>query len=149
FVMEFPIGGDQGAGAADHEGDLVVGVAAVGEDHDAREGREVVLDGTEGMVEATGDLVGLEALEIEAYSLNAVSLSRADVPLLTAAGDVDAPFAEGLDIADDGADAAVEQSEGEVLIAEQTALIAGLGGEAEDAGAAQALDAVGDAGAII
>src|SRR6266481_6661675 len=149
FGVQFPIGGNQGAGAADHEGDLVVGVAAVGEDHDAREGREIVLDGAEGMVETACDLVGLEPLEVEAYGLNAVGLSGADVPLLTAGGDFDPPLEEGLDIADDGADPAVEQSEGEVLIAEQAALIACFGSEAEDAGAAQALDTVSDAGAMI
>ena len=149
LVVEFAIGGDQGAGAADHEGDLVVGVAAVGEEHDASEGREVVLDGAESMVEPAGDLVGLEALQVEANGLNAVGLSGTDVPLLTACGDFDAPFAEFLDVADDGADAAVEQSVGEVFIAEQAALVACFGGEAKDAEAAQALDAVSEADAII
>src|SRR5208282_1100326 len=149
FMVQFPIGGDEGAGPADDEGDLVVGVASVGEDHDASKGREIVLDGAEGMVETAGDLVGLEPLKVEAYGLNAVGLAGADVLLLTAGGDFDPPLSEGLDIADDGADPAVEQSEGEILIAEQPALIACLGGQAKDAGAAQALDAVSDASTMI
>src|SRR5262249_10797151 len=97
----------------------------------------------------TGDLVGLETLEVEADGLDPVGLAGADVLLLAAGRDFDRAAAEGLDIADDGADPAVEQAEREVLIAEQPALIARLGSQAEDAGATQALDAMGQADLII
>ena len=145
LVVELAVGCDQGAGAAHDEGDLVVAVALVGEENDTCECRDVVLNGTERVIETAGDLVGLEALEVESHGLDAVSLAGADVLLLTAAGDVDAALAKGLDIAHDGADAAVEQAEGEVLVAEQAALVAGLGGHAKDAGAAQAVDAMSEA----
>ena len=97
------------------------------------------------MVETAGDLVGLEPLEVEAHGLDAVGLAGADVLLLAAGGDLDLAAAQGLDVADDGADAAVEQAKGEVFVAEQAALLAGLGGHAEDATAAQALDAMSEA----
>ena len=56
-----------------------------------------------------------------------------------------APAAKGLDVADDGADAAVKQSERQVLIAEQPTLVAGLSGQAKDPGTTQALDAISEA----
>ena len=54
-----------------------------------------------------------------------------------------------LDIADDGAEAAVEQAKGKVLVAEQPALFPRLRGDAEDAGAAQAIDAMSEADLIV
>ena len=134
FAVELAIGGDQGAGAAHDEGDLVVGVALVDEEHDTCKCRDIVLNGAEGVIEPAGDLVGLEPLEVEAHGLDAVGLAGADVLLLAAGGDFDLAAAQGLDIADDGADPAVEQAKGEVLVAEQPALLASLGGHAEDAG---------------
>src|SRR5262249_59476553 len=57
--------------------------------------------------------------------------------------------AQGLDVADDGADPAVEQAEREVLVAEQSSLVACLSSQAEDTGAAQALDTMSQADLII
>src|SRR5215472_18036376 len=101
------------------------------------------------MVEAPADLVGLEPSEVEAHRLDTGGLAGADVLLLAPGRDRDLATAEGLDIADDSADPAVEQAEGEVLVAEQSALVACLGGEAEDEGAAQALDAMSQADLIV
>ena len=90
----------------------------------------------ERMVEPAGDLVGLEPLEVEANGLNAVGLPGADVTLLTAGGDFDLPLAEFLDVADDGADAPqLNSRKARSSWLSRAALIAGLGGEAEDAGA--------------
>src|SRR5262249_11344716 len=94
------------------------------------------------VIESAGDLVGFEALDIESHGLDTVSLAGADVLLLAAGGNGDVATTQRLDIADDGAEAAVEQSEGKVLVAEQPALFPRLGGDAEDAGAAQAIDAM-------
>ena len=97
------------------------------------------------MVQTPGDLVGLQSLEIEAQGLNAMGLARSDVLLLAAGGNGDVAAAESLDIANDGTDPAVEKAKREILVAEQPALFACLRGYAEDAGTAQALDAVGQA----
>src|SRR5262249_34662226 len=110
---------------------------------------DIVLDGSEGNVDAPGRPVRLESLRVDAHGLNAVGLAGTDVLLLAPGRDGDLAPAQGPDIADDGADPAVEQAEGEVLIAEESALVARLGGEAEDAGAAQALDAMSQADLIV
>src|SRR5215470_7388018 len=101
------------------------------------------------LIEAACDLVGLEPLEVEAHGLDPVRLPGPDVLLLAAGGDLDPAAAQGPDIANDGPDPAVEQAERQVLVAEQAALLAGLGGRAEDAAASQALDAVGQADLIV
>ena len=139
---ELAIGGDQGAGAAHDEGDLVIAVALIDQERNTCECGDIVFDGTESMVQAAGDLVGLQPLEVEADGLDTVGLAGADVLLLAAARDLDTATAEGIDIAHDGADPAIEQAECEVLVAEQAVLVAGLGGHAQDAGTAQAIDAV-------
>jgi len=87
FVVEFPISGHERAGTADHEGDLVASIALVDEDHNTCKYRDIVLDGTEGMIEAAGDLVGLETSKVEAHGLDAMGLAGADVLLLAAGGD--------------------------------------------------------------
>ena len=71
-----------------------------------------------------------------------VCLAGADILLLSAAGDFELTTAQGLDVTDDGTHAAVEQTEREVLVAEQSSVVASLSREAEDAGTAQALDSV-------
>src|SRR6266851_1851712 len=120
----------------DDKGDLVGAISFLGEEDDAGEGGDVVFDGAEGMVKVAGDFIGLFALEEEAHRLDAVGLTGADVLLLTACGDLDAAAAEGGDVADDGADAAVAEAVGQVFIAEESALVAGLAGQAENAAAA-------------
>ena len=87
--------------------------------------------------------------EKETHGLHAVGLAGADVLLLSAGGNVDLAAAQVLDIADDGTEAAVEQAKGQVLVAEQPALFPCLRGDAEDAGTAQAIDAVIQANQII
>ena len=87
FAEELAIGGDQGTGAADHEGDLIVAITLGHEERNTCECGDIVLNGTEGMIQPTSDLVGLESLEIETHGLDAVGLARADVLLLTAGGD--------------------------------------------------------------
>ena len=149
FAVELAVGRDQRAGAAHDEGDLVIAVALVGEKDDTCECRDVVLNATDRVIETAGDLIGFEALDVESHGLDAVGLAGADVLLLAAGGDGDVAAAQGLDIADDGAQAAVEQAKGQVLVAEQPALFPRLCGHAEDAGAAQAVDAVSEADLII
>ena len=149
FAVEFAVGRDQRAGAAHDEGDLVIAIALVGEKNDTCECRDVVLNATDCVIEPAGDLVGFEALDVESHGLDAVGLARADVLLLAAGGNGDVAATQGLDIADDGAEAAVEQAEGKVLVAEQPALFPRLCGDAEDAGAAQAVDAMIEADLIV
>ena len=83
--------------------------------------------------------------EEKAHGLDAMCLAGADILLLSAAGDFELATAQGLDIADDGTDAAVEQTERQVLVAEQPSLVASLSRQAEDAGATQALDSISQA----
>ena len=101
----------------------------------------IVLNGTERMIETACDLVGLQPLEVEADGLDAVSLPGADILLLAAAGDLDTALPEDIDIAHDGPDTAIEQAEREVLVTEQAVLVAGLGSHARMR-AAKAVDAV-------
>src|SRR5260370_33823979 len=68
-------------------------------------------------------------------------LARSDVLLLSPCGHRDAAAAQDLDVADDGTQATVERAEGEILVGEETALLAGLGGESENTTAAQSRDA--------
>jgi hypothetical protein len=56
---ELPVGPDQGGGAVDDEGDLVIAIALAGEEDDARKGSEIVFDGTERVIKIVSDLVGL------------------------------------------------------------------------------------------
>ena len=60
------------------------------------------------MVESAGNLIGFLALEEEANGLYAMGLSGTDVLLLAARGDLDAATAQDGDVADQGAEAAVE-----------------------------------------
>ena len=147
--VKLAIGGNQRGGAANDKGDLVIGVPLVGEDNYTCECSYVVLNGAESVIQSASDFVGLEALEVETHSLDPVGLAGADVPLLAAAGDFDLAAAQGLNIAHDGADTAVEQAKRQVLVAEQPALLAGLGSQPQDAGAAQALDAILQAELVI
>jgi len=78
-----------------------------------------------------------------------MGLAWSDVLLLTTRRDFDVALTEDTDIADDGANAAVEQAEGEVFIAEQAALVAGFGRDPQNASAAQAVHAMGQADAVI
>jgi hypothetical protein len=94
------------------------------------------------MIEPEGDLLRFESLEIEADGLDAVRLSGTDVLLLAAAGHGQSLAAEVLDIADDGAYAAVEEPQGEVLVGEQGALLPGLAAESKDARPAKSLGAL-------
>ena len=97
------------------------------------------------MVQSPGDLIGLVTHQKKPHGLHAVCLAGADVLLLSPAGDLELAAAQGLDIADDGTHSAVKQTERQVLIAEQPSLVACLSSQAQDAGAAQALDSVSDA----
>jgi hypothetical protein len=142
---ELAIGGDQRAGAAHDEGDLVIAIALIDQERNTCECSNIVLDGTESMVQAAGDFVGLQPLEVEADGLDTVGLAGADVLLLATARDLDTSLPQGIDIAHDGTDPAIEEAEGEVLVTEQAVLVAGLGGHAQDAGTAQAINAVFDA----
>src|SRR5262249_49644911 len=108
FDGEFAIAGDQGAGAADHERDFIIDVMFVDKDCYTCKCRDIVLNGAESVIESTGDFVGLMALKVEADGEHAVSLAGADVPLLAAAGNFDLTAPQGLNIADDGAHAAIE-----------------------------------------
>jgi hypothetical protein len=108
LFVQLPIGGDQGGGAMNDKSDLVSTITFLDEEDDAGEGGHVVLDGAEGMVQLAGDFVGLLALEEQAHGLDAVGLTGTDVLLLTARGDLETAATEGSDIADDGADTAVE-----------------------------------------
>jgi len=148
-LEELAIGGDEDAGAAQEKSDLVIFVAFLHEQSDSGKSRNVVFDGGERMIKSSGDLVGFVALEIETNGLNAMGLSGPDVLLLAARGDFDVALAKCLDIANDGADAAIEQSVGEIFVAEQAALIARFGGHAEDAGAAKSFDLEGESRLII
>ena len=127
-LVELPVAGHEGSGAMDDKSDLVRSITLLGEKDDAGESGHVVLDRAQGVVKLAGDLLGLLALEEEAHRLDAVGLAGADVLLLTARGDLQAAAAEGGDVADNGADAAVEEAIGEILVGQQTALVAGLGG---------------------
>ena len=103
---------------------------------------------TEGVIEAACDFVGLQPLEGKSQQgLDPVGLARANVLLLAGArlGSFDTALPEGIDIADDGADPAIEQTESEVLITEQALLVTSLGRHVQDAGCVQAIDAVFDA----
>jgi hypothetical protein len=148
-LEELAIGGDEDAGAAQEKSDLVIFVAFLDEQGDTGKSRNVVFDGGERMIKSGGDLVGFVALEVKANGLDAMGLSGADVLLLSARGDFDVAFAKRLDIANDGADAAIEESVGEVFVAEQTALIACFGGHAEDAGAAKSFDFEAESSLIV
>ena len=75
-------------------------------------------------ITGSGDLIPLEE---QAYGLDAMGLAGPDVLLLAARRHRDAAAAQDLDVADDGAQATVEQAEGEVFIGEEAALLAGLG----------------------
>jgi hypothetical protein len=108
LFVELTIGRDQGGGAMNDKCDLVGSISFVGEEDDAGKGGDVVLDGAEGVVEVAGNLVGLLALEEEADGLHAMSLSGADVLLLAACGNLEAAAAQDGDVADEGAEAAVE-----------------------------------------
>ena len=119
LVVQCAVCGDEGTGAADDEGDFVVAIFLFGEENDAGEGAAVVLDGGERVIESAGDLVGFEASEEESHGLNAVGLPGTDVLLLAARRNFDATFAEDADIANDGADAAIEEAVGEIFVAEQ------------------------------
>ena len=81
------------------------------------------------MIETACDLVGPQPLEIKADGLDAVSLPGADILLLAAAGDFDTALPEGIDIVHDGADAAIEQAEREVLVTDRPSLVTGLGSQ--------------------
>jgi hypothetical protein len=141
---QLPVSGDQDAGALDDEGDLVIAVALAGEEDDTGKGGKVVFDRAEGVIEGTSDLVGLGTQEEESDGLGAMGEAGSDVLLLAAGGNLDAGAAEDLDVADEGAQAAVEQAEGEVFVGKEAALLAGLGREAQEASAAEADDATVD-----
>jgi hypothetical protein len=74
--------------------------------------------------------------------VDTVRLAGADVLLLATAGNFNPSLAESIDIANDRADPTIEQTKGEVLIAEQAFLITGLGRHAQDASAAKTVDPV-------
>ena len=145
LVKKLTIGDDQRAGAAHDEGDLVIAVPLADQERNTCERSDIVLYGTESVVEASGDFIGLQPLKVETDGLNTVCLARANVLLLAAAWNFDTSLPEGIDVADDGADPAIEETESKVLVTEQAVLIAGLGGHAQNACAAQAVDAVFDA----
>jgi hypothetical protein len=117
-VEELAIGGDQGAGPAHDESNLVVAVALVDEECHTCERVDIVLNGTKGMIEAACDLVGLQPLKVEADCLDSMRLAGANILLLATAGDLNAALPEGVDIANDGPDTAIEQAEREVLVTE-------------------------------
>jgi hypothetical protein len=149
FLKELAISGHERTGPTDDESDRVVGVALVDEEGNTRKRSDVVFDGTECVIQPAGDFVGLKPLEVEPHSLDPVGLAGPDVLLLAAGGDFDLAAAQGLDIAHDGTDPAVEQAKREVFVAEQTTLLASLCGDAQDATAAQALNAMTHADLIV
>src|SRR5271165_2393967 len=110
LAVKLAVGGDQGTRAAHDEGDLVIPVALVGEKNDTCECRDVVFNATDCVIELARDLIGFEALDVESDGLDAVGLAGANVLLLAAGGDGDVAAAQGVDIADDGDEAAVEQA---------------------------------------
>ena len=146
---ELAVGSHQGSGAAHHKGDLVIGIALVDKESNTCKCGNVVFNGTEGVIQTARDLIGLESLEIETHGLYAVSLARTDVLLLAARGDFDLAAAQGLDVTHDRTDPAVEKTKGEVLVAEQPALLSSLRGDAKDSAATKALDAMSQADLIV
>ena len=133
FAVELAIGRDQGGGAVHDEGDLVVRVALVNEKDDTCKCRDVVFNRTERVVQPPRDLIGLVTQQKETHRLHPVGLARADILLLSAARNLELA-AQVLDIADDGTNAAVEETKGKILVAEQPSLVVCLGGQAEDSG---------------
>lgn len=136
------VGFDQSSRTTQQEGDLGVVTSTLGQQHDASEGIEVVFNGLQGMIQAARDLLRFKPLKIKSDSLDTMRLSGPDVLLLSATGDDEFLFAEPLDIADDGAITAAEQPVGEVFVAEQSALLTGLGTQAEDTSAAEGVVAL-------
>ena len=94
------------------------------------------------VIESAGDLVGLGAQEEQSDRLRAMGQAGSDVLLLAARRNGNAGTAQDQNVADDGAQATVEQAEGEILVREEPALFAGLGGEAQQASAAEPDDAM-------
>jgi hypothetical protein len=84
-------------------------------------------------------------LEEQADGMSAMSKAGADVLLLTARRDLDTGAAQNLNVADDSAQATVEQAVAEIFVGEESALLTGLGSKAEEAGAAQGDDAAAGA----
>jgi len=123
---ELPVSRYQDTGAVDKEGDLVIAVALADEEDDPRERGEIVFDGGQAMVKPVRDLVGLLPLQEQPHRLGAMRLAGSDVLLLAARGHLDAPSAQDLDVAHDGAQATIEQAESEIFVGEEAVLLAGL-----------------------
>jgi hypothetical protein len=145
LVVKLAISGDERARSTDNKGDLVIGITPADENNNTRKGCDVVLYGSEGMIQMAGDLVGLETLDLKAYGLNPMGLTRSDIVLLATGGDVQLVAADSLDIANYGTDPTVKQPKRQILVAEQLALFPSFPSDAQDTRAAQTLDSMSEA----
>jgi hypothetical protein len=132
FFIELAVCGYQDTGASNDESDLVIAITVVCQQRDATEGSDVVLDRAEGMIKPLGNFASLAALEKELHCFHAVGLPGPDVLLLSPRRNDQAYVAEVFDVADDGSGAAVQQPIGEILVAEQPALLASLAAHPQD-----------------
>src|SRR5262249_21158728 len=140
FTIEIGIGGDRRRGTAHHEGDLVIGVTLVGENHNTCKSRDIVLNRAKCVVELPGDLIGLVTQKEEAHGLNAMGLAGPDILLLPTSGHFNFAAAQGLDIADDDSNSAIEETKRQIFMADQATLVASFRREAENTAATQAFD---------
>jgi hypothetical protein len=118
LLVELVIGRDQSGGPMNDEGYLINAISLLGQEDHPGEGGDVVFNGAQGVVKGFGDFLRFLALKEEADRLDAMGLAWTDVLLLAAGGDLQVASPEGGDIADDGADAAIEETKSEVLIGE-------------------------------
>ena len=107
-----------------NEGDLVIGVTLIDENHDTCKRRDIVLNRAQSVVQLPGDLIGLVTQKEKAHGLNAMGLAGPDILLLPTAGHLQVAAAQGLDIADDRSNSTIEETKRQILIAEQAALVA-------------------------
>ncbi len=62
------------------EGDFVIAVALIHQERNTCECRDVVLYRTKCMVQAAGNFIGLQPLEVEAHGVDTVSLAPGQYP---------------------------------------------------------------------
>lgn len=133
----------------DDTGNFIVAVAFSRQQNDPGEGVHVVFHGAERMDNAPGYFFIFQALEEKLHGFDPVILPRPHVLLLPAGGKADTTLADGIGIADNRSQAAIEQPVGKVLIAQQRSLLFCLGSHAQYPGLAQRLCAVSVADLLV
>ena len=103
-------------------------VAGVG-DYQGK-GDDIVGDGEQEVAQALTDLGESMALQVQLYRLHAMAERPTGILLLGAQGHDDVLRGQGLQIPADGAQATVEDAEGQVLSGQQPTLMEGLMGHA-------------------